>query len=77
MAEVNTELKSANTFTNYIISILIKELIATLIDASRSNNSLRDYSNLKYFTRSGTKYIPGCGNNLVCFKYALHKINSS
>lgn len=53
------------------------ELIATLIDASRTNNCLRDYSNLKYFTRSGTKYIYGCGNTLECFKYALHKINSS
>ena len=53
------------------------ELIATLIDASRTNNCLRDYSNLKYFTRSVTKYIYGCGNTLECFKYALHKINSS
>lgn len=62
--EVNAELKPANTFKNYAISMLIIELITILIDANRINHGLRDDPNIKYFTRSGTKYISGCENKL-------------
>lgn len=53
------------------------ELIATLVDVNETDHGLMDQPNPKYFTRPGTKYIPGCGNNLECFEFALHKTNSS